>query len=155
MAGIEVRPAEQSHLPVMLNLALTAVLESPEYRVFTFDPDKTLTMMLARVKSDDAFARVVVVDGQVVGMMVAHTAEFPMSSDRMSIEDVYYILPAFRGKGVLKALVSDYNAWSLEQGVNPEHRFLCVTMGINDEPVIEALKRLGYQYSGTRLRGRA
>ena len=148
MAGIELRQATLDDIPDILQVGELAHAEAQHYQNISFSIPKTALHLVQRI--NDGFAVVIEFDGKVVGAMTAYTNEHYFSHDMMTMADVIYVLPEYRGKGVLKLFADAYNAWGEEVGA--DFQKLGVSSGIDTERTAAAMMRLGYEVTGIVLR---
>ncbi len=148
---LKLRTATAEHIPGIFAIAKAMSKETRTYADFDFDNDKALRFIVDHVDHPHRLMVVAENDaGEVVGAFLATATETYFGRDIVTQDDAFYVLPEHRGKGTLAQFLMAYHQWA--QTLNPKYIYLGVTLGINDERTIEALKVAGYETFGSLLR---
>jgi len=143
--------ATDHHVMPVLDLARCMAKETSTYREFDFEEEKARLFITDHVNNTGRLMLVAQTDqGELVGAFLATATETYFGRDIVTQDDAFYVLPEHRGKGTLAQFLMAYHQWA--ETLKPKYIYLGVTLGINDERTVEALKQAGYEPFGTLLR---
>ena len=124
--------------------------ESPRFRHFDFDSEKTAALIGNLITWEHATAFVALSDRQIVGMMGGFVAEHMFGPDKVASEVGLYVVPEHRGTTAAVRLLSAFEEWAARKGA------LDIVLGISTEVAADRTRhlytRLGYVQSGYLMR---
>jgi len=146
MARTEIRAATEADIPRMLTLGAIMHAESPRYRDFEFLPDRLAATVRQVLSMPLGFARVAVIDGQVVGGILAVAVPHYACDLVQACDIAYFVQPDVRGGTAAARLVDAYRAWAAEIGAEAT---IGINTGVQPERTARLLQALGAEQTGT------
>lgn len=120
---MEIRPLHEDEAPTLVEELWVpyseALAEHDAFGGLVDEPKADATEhRRERVRSDDTFDRVAVVDGRFVGYVAGDFREAPpvvRHGDTAHVNELY-VRPAYRREGVADALLAEAESWAEERG---------------------------------------
>lgn len=144
-----IRPGTLADVPALVELGRLMHAESPRWRVLEYVPEKVAEFFAVLVDSPRGFVRLVEIDGEIVGGIVAAASEHWFSHTLTAFEIVVYVAPPFRGTLAPLRLLKAYRAWGESLGCYPITAG--VTTLIKQDPTIRLYELAGMQQVGPIL----
>ena len=150
MSNLSVRRATPEDSIIIAAMGEYAMHESPHYRKFEYNSSKAMDALIDKIESDTCLVLTIEDNDQVVGFFIGHEYTLFYRNTKCATDDIFYIMPAWRGGKIAKDVLAEYDNWCRERDV--EYAHLGTTMGIDDNNVIGLYKGLGFEQIGTFLR---
>ena len=150
MSNLTVRRATTDDAVIIAAIGGYAMEESSRYRKFNYSPVKAMDNIVDKVESDSCLVLAIEDAGQIVGMFIGQEYTLFYSDTKCATDDIFYIMPSWRGGKIAKDVLKEYEKWCREREV--EYAHLGVTIGIDDDSILGLYEKLGYERIGTFLR---
>ena len=150
MSNLTVKHAVDTDAVIIAAMGEYAMQESPHYRKFEYNPGKAMDSMIDKIEDDSCLVLTIEDNGQIVGFFIGHEYTLFYSDTKCATDDIFYIMPAWRGGKIAKDVLKVYDDWCRER--ETEYAHLGTTMGIDDNNVIGLYEGLGFEQIGTFLR---
>jgi len=114
----------------------------------TLDPHVMTETVYQYITSEDKVFFIAMVDDRIVGCFLGESKFYPFSKIPISVELYFSVLKEYRGLGIFKWMLNEFEAWSIERGC----RFMIC--GVNyfssssAEQAIERLQKEGFIHFG-------
>jgi GNAT superfamily N-acetyltransferase len=116
----------------------------------TYDVEFCMTTMALSLKDPDNIFLVAVREGIVIGFLWGQTSYLPWSKELIATDNVFYILPEFRGGLYGVKLIRRYEEIAKERGA--KQIALSIASGITEGRTSELYTHLGYHKVGIQHR---
>ena len=146
--NLKARLAWYNDVTDIIKIGKKAHLESPTFKDFEFDEGK-VDMMLKHYIVYEFLAVCNDDDNNIVGFLIGRNTSSFFGDDLVATDNMVYILPEFRGHGLLKPMIDLFEDWARKHGC--KRIDLGVTVGINNDAVCNMYRKLGYKDLGTIL----
>lgn len=146
MAKTDIRAATEADIPRLLTLGAIMHAESPRYRGFEFLPDRLAATVRQVLAMPLGFVRVAVVDGDVVGGLLAVAVPHYACNLVQACDIAYFVQPDARGGTAAARLVDSFRAWASEIGAEAN---IGINTGVQPERTARLLHALGAEQTGT------
>ena len=142
-AHLIIRPAQDSDVGRVYELCEMAFCEMQPKAKFS---PVVVRLSIARLMSD-GFLIVAEDQGEVIGLVSGGLTSHAFSDELVSMNVLFYVVPAFRGSTAMVRLADAYVDWAEAQGVSKDNTFISVMGGTDQAFVDYGFKRAGYLLS--------
>lgn len=103
------------------------------------------------LNNQDAGLWVLEVNGECAGVIMALFCQVSLSSyEKAVVEKGFFILPKYRGLGLLKYLLNALEEWALEK--ESKYIYTSASTQVNQDDIVRKLGKFGYHHFSTILR---
>ena len=118
-----------------------------QYHNLEFDKHTAANSIYEQVIKPDTGFGMLAVDGAIpVGMIAGFYTGAYFSRDRIAIDQVWYVLPEYRGSRTAIKLFKMYEAWAIEKECSTIS--MSVSSGLAVDKTHDMMRRLGYDHTG-------
>lgn len=120
--------------------------ESPRFNKFTFDREKSATLINHLISINNGIIVVAEKDGAIVGMLGGMVTEHFFSRDLYACDFVVYIEPEYRGGSTVIRMIKLFEQRAIELGAKEVS--LGISTELQSERTASLYEKLGYIRSG-------
>lgn len=139
-----IRVATLDDVPALVALGAAMHAESPRFSRLRFSGERLAATLRAAVQGH--FSRVVEIDGQIVGGLVALLTPHWFSDDLMACDLALFMDPRFRGTMAPARLLREYGAWAVAHG--SKLTLFGVMTGVGVDQTVALCERVGWRRAG-------
>lgn len=143
------RDATPADIPRLVQLGEVMHAESPVFRGLRFSAER-LAVSIGRVIELGGFAKVVEIDGEIVGGMLALAVQHYASADLVASDLALFVAPQHRGGLAGPRLLNAFAHWARDVGA--VLTMLGITTGVEPEKTEALCLRLGWERVGSIMR---
>jgi hypothetical protein len=151
--GISAHALTQADISATLDLCRSMHAESG-YSFLAFDEQKVASMINRYLTDSAAYFAYLASrrDGKKVGIMAGYLGTYVFSNAKQAIDQIFFVLPEFRGSRAALVLHREFRAWAIKQGAR--ELSIGVSTGVGVERSGRFLKRLGMNEVGANFKER-
>jgi hypothetical protein len=152
-SGLYAHIMTQADIPATMDLCRSMHAESA-YSFLAFD-DHKVTTMINRYLSDNAVYFACLAsrrDGKKVGILAGYLGTYMFCNAKLAIDQIFFVLPEFRGSRAALVLQREFRAWAIRQGAR--ELSIGISTGVDVERTGRFLKRLGMTEMGSNFKER-
>ncbi|OUR99220.1 hypothetical protein A9Q81_11640 [Gammaproteobacteria bacterium 42_54_T18] len=146
-----IRKATESDIDAFILLAHEFYLEQTNFAHTEFDAYSVAISFISYINSSKHVVFLAVIDGELVGFLMARTAKTLWGSDLEAHDGAFYVSRSARGNGFAGLLMSEYKAWALSLGATPH---VTVRADIDHEATKGMLVKNGFELLGFTMRAK-
>jgi len=138
-----IRWATEDDVAEMVELGAQFFAESPHYCELGYAPQKIAALVLRLIENVDGYARVVEVNGKLIGGMLGMASAHWASDAIVAHELVLFVQPGARGSVWAGRLVTDFVKWGQRRGC--ARCSAGTSSGVQPELCAQLYERLGFR----------
>lgn len=127
-----VRKAELSDIPMLMSLGQQMIQESPVFKQLTPDLDKQKLVLEKAVISAQVCVYIL---EDLTGFFIGHLESYPWFKETYACEDVFFVLPEYRGTTRAVRLLKAFESWCTTQKITH------IKIGISTNVELERTKK--------------
>ena len=142
----EIRKANLSDVPALIELGRQMHEESPRFRRYAFSDERLKSSLEAIMQLDHCCAFVAEDDGVVIGGILGVAVEHYACDLKQASDLAFFMHRAHRGGTAAVRLVRTYVKWATDLGAEPS---IGINTGVNPERTARLFHALGGNQGGT------
>lgn len=142
-----IKPFTKDMLDNLGPLAAWFFLNSPTYSVVTVNESRIVSTLARWIDSPDYFKMAAFdEEGMILGGFIGHKYRLWFADDLCATDDIHFLLPQARGKGVMTELVKKFEEWAMENGCS--RVFFANSFGNDISSAKSLYERVGAKHVG-------